>query len=113
MKTKTTVFTMIVPLLLLVGGMGCEKENNNADCYIGKVIQIRGKCNDIIEITSAPKNGLPVGQTITFNPDLFSQELKIGSMIKFKIVKYEKWEGPGTADCIWPAYIGNVEPCKI
>ncbi|MDD4427167.1 MAG: hypothetical protein PHG64_02085 [Paludibacter sp.] len=109
MKTKTFLF-FVIALFLMGMGVGCEKEKNELDCYTGKIIQLKGKCNSIVKITSAPKNGLSIGETVSFNSDLLNQDLKIGSIIEFKIIQYEKWNGPATADCIWPTYIANIEP---
>ena len=100
---------MIVALLL---GVGCEKEKDNINWYEGTVLQLKGRCMAIVKITSAPKNGLTVGHTITFNPDFFDGELKIGSSFEFKVIEYEKWEGPAIAECLWPFYVGYIEPYK-
>ena len=106
MKKKMMLFTVIA---LLVGGVGCEKEICNNDCYIGEVIQLRGKCNSIIAITSSPEGGLSIGETIAFNPEMVNQDLIIGDIVRFKIIQYEKWNGTATADCIWATFTATIE----
>ena len=107
----------ISALFLLLAGGGCEKGKDVSQCYTGKVLTLVGiglEQYNIIEITSTPRFGgdLSIGSTITFNRGDFSPKLKIGDVVRFRIIRYEEWSGPATADHRWPQYVGEVEPCN-
>lgn len=109
MKTKTFLFT-ITTLFLLIGGMGCEKDS--VVYYEGKVISLNNSsgCNNIIEISKSIPQGLSVNSTITFDPNLYNGQLKVGDTVYFKIIKYEDWTPEViVALCTSPKYIGQLE----
>jgi hypothetical protein len=70
-------------------------------------------CQNIIEITEPAENGnLVKNTTISFNPDLYEGTLKVGDVVFFKILEYEQWIGPATADCLWPQFAASIEFCN-
>jgi hypothetical protein len=107
MKTKTFLFT--ITLFLLIGGMGCEKDS--VVYYEGKVISLNNSsgCNNIIEISKSIPQGLPVNSTITFDPNLYNGQLKVGDTVYFKINEYVEWTGNVLDICIAPQYVGQLE----
>ena len=109
MKTKLILFMVIA---LLLGGVGCEREKINENCYEGKILYLSEECFNIIEITVAPKDGVPVGHTISFNPDLFNKKLKEGAIVHIEITNFREWDYPIASPCVYPTYFGFVKPCK-
>ena len=103
-------------MLLLIGGAGCEKEIDKSDCYTGEVITLFGVGHErynIVTITKVSnKHSLPVGTTIAFDIEKYGKKVKIGDIIDFEILMYEKWVSPATADHLWPKYVGIIKSCK-
>ena len=110
MKTKT-VSLMMTALLLLIGAR-CEREKLNENCYEGKILYLSKECFNIVEIISSPKDGIPVGNTIAFNLDLFNKKLKEGDVIPIEITDFKKRDYPIASPCVYPIYLGIVKPCK-
>lgn len=118
MKQKRfNLFSFFLFLLLICAvllGKGCKDIEQDLFCYQGKVVTLnQGEgCNNIIEIIEPAKNGeLSAGVTISFDPNLYSLALEVGDVVSFKIVQYEEWVGPATADCLWPQYIAQIDFC--
>ena len=112
---KVIIIIGSVFLLFFLIVAGCNNDGQYPSCYEGKVVSLNhgDGCNNIIEIVKAINNdGLSTGSTITFNPDLYEGTLKVGDVVYFKIIQYEKWVGPGTANCLWPGFIGQIEFCN-
>ena len=110
-----TIFLLLLPLFVAMLGAGCEKNERDPLCYQGKVVILNKGwgCYNIIEIVKTINNGeLPVGATITFDPELFGRKLDIGSKVYFKIIEYEKWDGFVYDRCISPGYIAIIESCN-
>lgn len=107
MKTKTYLFILII-LFLLIGEMGCEQNNLY---YEGKVISLNSGtgCFNIIEISKSIPQGLSVNSTITFDPNLYNGQLKIGDTVNFRIIQYKEWTGYVFHMCIAPQYVGQLE----
>ncbi|MFZ4799122.1 MAG: hypothetical protein ACOYMA_16595 [Bacteroidia bacterium] len=107
MKTKTFLFTVIIPFLL-IGGAGCEKDSVY---YEGKVISLNygSGCNNIIEISKSIPQGLTVNSTITFDTNLYNGQIKVGDAVYFKINEYVVWTGNVLDICIAPQYVGQLE----
>lgn len=104
---KTKAILMILITLFLAVGMGCEDESIN---YQGKIISLNsGACYNIIQIDKSIPQGLPISTTITFDPNLYNGQLKIGDIVYFKIIKYEAWTGIVIAMCTAPQYVGQLE----
>lgn len=102
---------MMTALLLLIGA-GCEREKLNENCYEGKIHHLGEVCFNIIEIISSPKDGIPVGNTIAFNPELFNKKLKEGDIIHIEITNFRERDFPIASPCLYPTYFGVVKPCK-
>lgn len=104
---------LIIPFLFLIMGMGgCEREQLSENCYEGKILYLSEECFNIVEIISSPKDGMPVGNTIAFNPDLFNKKLKEGDVIHIEITDFIKRDYPVASPCVYPIYFGIVKPCK-
>ena len=113
MKKKMILFTVIT-LLIMIVGMGCEIETPK-DCYSGTIVSLnesRNGCNNIVRIDKALENGIPTGTTLAFNASVFDKKLKLGETIYFKVINYERWVGPATADCLWPYYMARIDVCN-
>ena len=96
-------------------GAGCEKNKLDLLCYKGKIVNLNQQtgCQNIIEIVNTPDAGaLPVGTTLSFNPDLFGNKLKIGDIIYFKVLIYEKFgDIIMPHHCFAPQYAAIIEFC--
>jgi hypothetical protein len=115
MKTiilKFNTFLLVVSLM----GVGCEKdEKRDPLCFQGEVVSLNqgDGCQNIIRITKNTKDSVPeVGNTTSFDPDLYGGTLKVGDVVYFKIIQYEDWEGPATAYCLWPKFTARIEFCN-
>jgi len=110
MKRKKIISSTILFLLMLCGA-GCDNDNL---CYQGKVTSLNSGtgCYNILVIEKSVPNGLSINSTIAFDPNIFKGTIKIGDIVYFNIVKYEKWVGPATAQCLWPKYSGELEQYK-
>ncbi|HQP56903.1 MAG TPA: hypothetical protein PLN83_12395 [Syntrophorhabdus sp.] len=114
---KTIIFKAgIAFLFILLAVMACEKNKQDSLCYKGKVVSLNNNGNanfNVVEIVKVPDAAeLTVGVTIIFNPELYGGELNIGDMVSFKLLYYEKWEGPHYAHCTWPNYVAMIDPCS-
>lgn len=110
LSLKVSTFLMLFALM----GAGCEKEED-LRCYKGKVVSInqQNSCHNIIEIIEIAKGSeLMAGNTISFETASYKGALKIGNIVFFKIIEYEDWVGPATANCLWPQYVGQIEICN-
>ena len=108
MKAKIILVATII-LILFGGSMGCEEVPS--DYYKGKIIVLNNHVayTDIIEIQQSVDNGLAIGQTISVGVLLTDKGYKLNDVVYFKIVHYQKWEGPDTTDHLWPGYTGTIE----
>jgi len=108
MKTQRFVFAISI-LLFIVAGTGCKEPPS--DYYKGKIIVLNNHVayTDIIEIQQSVDNGLAIGQTISVGVLLTDKGYKLNDVVYFKIVHYQKWEGPDTTDHLWPGYTGTIE----
>jgi len=108
MKAYKTIISVIVLCFVIV--IGCKNEYP-VDYYKGKIIALNNHIafSDIIEIQHSVEDGLPVGQTISVGVQLTDKGYKLGDVIYFKIISYQKWVGPETAEHLWPGYTGTVE----
>ncbi|WP_026475022.1 hypothetical protein [Alkaliflexus imshenetskii] len=110
--SKISVFLLLISLM----GAGCEKdEKRDSLCFQGEVISLNqgDGCQNIIKITKSTKDSeFEVGNTISFDPDLYGGTLKVGDVVYFKIIQYEDWEGPATAYCLWPKFTARIEFCN-
>jgi len=100
-------------LLLSLTGTMCKDHELDLRCYKGKVVSLNqgDGCNNILEIVNTIDNNVfPLGTKITFDPKLFSKKLNRGDFVFFKIIQYEEWVGPSTANCLWPKYTAQIEP---
>jgi hypothetical protein len=117
LKTKTmkTTFFKISAFILLLAlmGSGCEKEEQDQLNYQGKVITLNqgSGCMNIIEIVKTIKDSeLTEGTTIAFNPELSRATLKVGDIVYFKIIKYEKYKPHiSTQPCPFPQFTAIIE----
>ncbi len=113
---KTTILKIgVIFLFLSLMGAGCDDDERDSLCYQGKVVSLNkgNGCNNIIEIVKTINNGeLPVGTTITFDPELYGEKLNEGDVVYFKIIQYEEWVGPSNALCLWPQFTARIEFCN-
>jgi hypothetical protein len=105
----------ILLLLLSLPGAGCHDDEYDPSCFKGKVVMLNTKsgCQNIIEIVGTIKNGdLPVGATLSFNPELYGSALKIGDVVYFKVIVFEEFGNIiMPAYCSKPQYSALVEFC--
>jgi len=98
---------ILVAIIALFMMFGCEQENLS---YQGKIISLNvSACYNIIQIEKSIPKGLPANSTITFDPNLYKGQLKIGDIVYFKITKYTEWTGVVIAMCTAPQYEGQLE----
>lgn len=114
---KTILKISSVFLLLIAMGAGCEKENERDPlCYQGKVVALNQAdgCQNIIIIIKKAKNGrLEDGNTISFNPNLCGDTLKIGDVVYFKVIEYEEFDNSiSTQPCVFPQFAASIEFCN-
>ena len=112
MRTTLLKFCYITLLFALMGA-GCEKEEQDPLNYHGKVISLNqdSGCMNIIEIVKTIKDSeLTEGTTIAFNPELSRATLKVGDIVYFKIIKYEKYRPHiSTQPCPFPQFTAIIE----
>ncbi|MDP3916076.1 MAG: hypothetical protein Q8R96_20290 [Bacteroidota bacterium] len=114
---KTTILKIsFIFLLFTLMGAGCEKDERDPLCYQGKVVSLNqgSGCQNIIEIVETIKDGeLEVGNTISFNPDLYVGTLKVGDVVYFKVIEYEEFGNPiSTQPCTFPQFASSIEFCN-
>ena len=98
---------ILVAIIALFMMFGCEQENLS---YQGKIRSLNvSACYNIIQIEKSIPQGLPANSTITFDPNLYKGQLKIGDIVYFKITKYTEWTGVVIAMCTAPQYEGQLE----
>ncbi len=103
------LFMCVIYISLIAIGTGCK---DDVQYYEGKVTSLNANgngCYNIIQITRSISHGLPVNATINFGLNTFNRNLKIGETVHFDLINYSKWEGPATAQCLWPEYTGELK----
>lgn len=96
---------------------GCDDDNEpDSLCYQGIVENLNqgNGCQNIIEIIKPSKDGkLAVGTTISFDPELYGNELKVGDDVYFKVIEYENFGNIiMPAICVAPQYAAIIEFCN-
>ncbi len=124
MKTKKLKLLkkvlLLLPLCVVLLGAGCEKDEQNSQCYQGEVVNLNdgNGCNNIIKILETSANSdslLVVGSRITFDPDLFGDTIKLGDIVYFKVLQYEKidYSHFSTQPCsVYPQFGASIEFCN-
>jgi hypothetical protein len=94
MNAKIILIPVII-LFTLVGGMGCENNDELASYYKGKVIALdipdinRQKAMGFIKIEKSIPNGLQMDRTIEFDPSALNRKVETGDVLTFKILDLE------------------------
>lgn len=96
MKTKTVLVTVIT-LCLMVGGVGCKKDNL-PEFYTGTVTMLG--INDgnmqkniaIIQIQKSIPDGLPINQRIAVDQGSLIKDIKSGDTLNFTIIQLSGWQ---------------------
>jgi hypothetical protein len=108
---KLMIYSVWLTLLVMMQAAGCTKDNT---CYQGRVELINNGagCPNILTIEKTIDGGLPVNTSINFYSDSQNISVKVGDILDFTIVKYEKWTSPVIAICIAPQYSAQIEICN-
>ena len=104
------ILRVIIILFFLIGGIGCEDDIPSGYCK-GKIVALNNHVayTDIIEIQQSVDKEFAVGQTISVGVLLTDKGYKLNDIVYFKVISYQKWVGPETADHLWPTYTGVIE----
>jgi len=110
MKAKMLLMCIIY-ISIMLGGIGCKDDISH---YEGQVVSLNNGdgCFNIIQITHSIPQGLPVHATVEFGLKAFDGNLKVGDIVYFEILTYEKWVGFANANCLWPGYTGVLKQIK-